>query len=303
MPVTGADNPISPAVVEVALNGGRLREEHPQIPLTPAEVVADAAACFAAGATVAHIHARGPNGEWSADPGWYAEVIGGVRAKAPGMAVSLTSIRPEGEPVERVVRMLDALAADSATRPDALSVNLGHIVAWAPEKAGRRTVHYLNAYVDIIAVLRACRRNDIIPELGMMDLGFVSNAIALAEDGELPVAPWFLVELDSPRFGSGVQAAPATPESYSAVAGALGRCFPSARWAAHGNGEATFAVVETALAAGQHARVGLEDTVAGPDGQPMGNVDQVRWAVGAASRAGRRLATIDETRAIVRGEG
>jgi len=290
-------------VIEVALNGGRSRDEHPGVPLTPAEVAADAVACFAAGATVAHIHARGPDGAWSADPGWYAEAIHGIRTQAPGMIVSLTSIRPEDEPVERVVAMLDALAAQSETRPDAVSINLGHIAVWELVVDGRRTIHYPNAYADIVAVLRACRPHDIIPELGVMDLGFVSNAVALAEDGELPAHPWFLVELDSPRFGSGTQVAPATVESYAAVAGAVDAWFPEARWAAHGSGVGTFAVVGAALARGQHARVGLEDTVVGPDGRPMGNVEQVRWAVEAVERTGRRVATAEETRAIMSAQG
>lgn len=285
-----------PAIIQVALNGGRSRAEHPDVPLTPAEVIADAVACVAVGATVAHIHARGPDGAWSADPAWYVEAIRGIRTRAPGMAVSLTSIRPEGEPVERVIEMLDTLAAEPGTRPDAISVNLGHITVWEPVDGGRRTTHYPNAYEEIVAVLRACRRHDITPELGVMDLGFVSNAVALAEHGELPAAPWFLVELDSPWFGSGTQVAPATVESYAAVAGALGACFPAARWAAHGSGRGTFAVVEAALAAGRHARVGLEDTVVGPDGGAMGNVEQVRWAVDAVGRAGRRLATAHQTR-------
>lgn len=289
-----------PVIIEVALNGNRSRDEHPGVPLTPDEVVPDAIVCVEVGVTVAHIHARGPDGGWSVDAGWYAEAIRGIRAHAPGLVVSLTSIRPGRQPVGRVVETLEALAADPATRPDAISVNLGHMVVWEPIDDGRRTVHYPNAYEDIVAVLRACRRHDITPELGVMDLGFVSNAVALAEDGELPAARWFLVELDSPRFGSGAQAAPATVESYAAVAGALGARFPGATWAAHGSGEGTFAVVEAALTTGQHARVGLEDTVVGPDGQPMGNVEQVRWAVSAVERAGRRVATADETRAITR---
>lgn len=298
--IVGGDSATpDPVVIEVALNGGRTRDEHPDVPLTPGEVAADAVACLAAGATVAHLHARGDDGGWSADPAWYAGAIHAVRTKAPGMIVSLTSIRPEGEPVARVIGMLDALAADAATRPDAISVNLGHIAIWERSDGGRRTVHYPNAYEDVVAVLRRCRRHGIAPELGVMDLGFVSNAVALAEDGELPERPWFLVELDSSRFGSGTQVAPATVESYAAVAGALGSCFPAARWAAHGAAAGTFAVVEAALAAGQHARVGLEDTVVGPDGHPMGNVDQVRWAVDAAGRADRPVVSVDRVRSVL----
>lgn len=288
-----------PAIVEVALNGGRSRAEHPGVPLTSSDVVADAVACFAAGATVAHIHSRDEDGGWTADPGWYAKAIRQIRTRAPGMVVSLTSIRPDGQPVARVVDMLDTLAADLATRPDAISINLGPIVVREQTDGSRRTVHYPNAHDEIVAVLRACRRHDVTPELGVMDLGFVSNAVALDEDDELPTKPWLLVELDSSRFGSGTLVAPATAESYAAVAGALGAAFPAARWAAHGSGQGTFAVSEAALASGQHARLGLEDTVVGPGGEPMGNLDQVRWAVEAATRVGRRAATSAETRAIL----
>lgn len=287
-------------MIQVALNGGRSRHEHPDVPLTPADVVADAAACFRAGAAVAHLHARGRDETASGDEAaWYAEAIRDVRAAAPGMLVSLTSFRPEGVPVERVVSMLDRLAITDGTRPDAITVNLGHIVMWERAEVGRRTAHYPNSYADIVAVLRACRCHGIIPELGVMDLGFVGNAVALAEDGELPANPWFLVEPISPYVGAGTQTAPATVQGYAAVASALRDAFPRAAWAAHGDGRGSFAVTEAALAAGQHARVGLEDTVVGPDGSPMGNVDQVRWAVAAVAKAGRRVATAEETRAIM----
>lgn len=189
--IVGGDSAThDPVVIEVALNGGRGRDEHSDVPLTPGEVAVDAVACLAAGATVAHIHARSIDGRWSADPAWYAEAIGEIRTRAPGMIVSLTSIRPERQPVERVTDMLDQLAADTATRPDAISINLGHIAVWERRDGGWRTVHYPNANEDIVAVLRRCRRHGILPELGIMDLGFVSNAVALAADGELPERPW-----------------------------------------------------------------------------------------------------------------
>ena len=83
-----------------------------------------------------------------------------------------------------------------------------------------------------------------------MDLGFVANAVALRDDGLLPERPWFLIELDSPAYDAGVQVAPSTVANYDALAAPLRQHFPTARWAAHGQGVAGYAVIERALADG-----------------------------------------------------
>jgi hypothetical protein len=55
--------------------------------------------------------------------------------------LGITSIRPDGVPVEAVTDLLAELAADPATTPDLVSINLGHIVVWEPPAGpnGRRT--------------------------------------------------------------------------------------------------------------------------------------------------------------------
>jgi uncharacterized protein (DUF849 family) len=51
--------------MKVCLNRGRGREDHPAVPLTPAELAASAAAAVAAGAEAAHLHPRrADGGEW-----------------------------------------------------------------------------------------------------------------------------------------------------------------------------------------------------------------------------------------------
>jgi len=117
-------------VVEAALNGGRDRAEQPGVPYSPAEVAVEARRCAEAGAAIVHVHARTPDGGWSADAGWYAAAHRLIREQAPGLLVGVTSIRPAGVPVSAILELLADLAADPATRPDLISVNLGHIVAW-----------------------------------------------------------------------------------------------------------------------------------------------------------------------------
>jgi 3-keto-5-aminohexanoate cleavage enzyme len=289
-------------VIEAALNGGRDRTEHEAVPYTAAELAAEAWRCANEGATVFHVHARADGGGWTADPERYAEVVRDLREAVPLALVSITSIRPEGTRVEEILTLLAALASDPATKPDMISINLGHIVTWELVAAGpvrRRTTHYPNAYEDITQILAACSAHGIRPELGVMDLGFVANAAALQDDAVLPERPWFLIELDSPAYVSGIQVAPSTVANYDALVAPLRQHFPAARWAAHGQGVAGYAVVERALVDGAHIRVGFEDAIRLPDGRlARSNAELVRWAVAAAQVADRTPATIEESRLI-----
>jgi 3-keto-5-aminohexanoate cleavage enzyme len=148
--------------------------------------------------------------------------------------------------------------------------------------------------------LTACARLDITPELGVMDLGFVSNAVALQDDGLLPPHPWFLLELDSPGWGAGPQVAPATTANYESLASALRETFSDARWAAHGQQTTGYDVLRRALADGHHLRVGFEDATVLPNGgAPASNADMVAWAVQIAAGAGRPVATPAEARGIM----
>jgi 3-keto-5-aminohexanoate cleavage enzyme len=297
-------------IIEAALNGGRSRDEHPGVPITAVELAVEARRCADAGASVVHVHARGRAGGWTARPAAYQRVVRAIRAAAPEVLISITSLRPQGVAVERVRALLNA---PPDARPDLISVNLGHISAWEVRSSsshrqsgavgsGRETRHFPNSYDDIALLLDACRKAGVIPELGLMDFGFISNAVALREDGLLPQAPWFLLELDSPAFGAGAQVAPATVANFTALSAALREEFPDAPWAAHGAGIATYPVVQRALEEGAHVRVGFEDCLQMSDGTlAQGNADQVAWAVEWAEALGRRPATADEAREVIAG--
>ena len=290
-------------VIEVALNGNRDRAENEAVPYTAAELAAEARRCADEGATLFHVHARADDGGWTADPARYAEVVRSLREAVPRGLATTTSIRPAGVGVEAVLDLLDTLAGDPTTKPDLISVNLGHIVTWEPITNGsvhRRTTHYPNPYEDITRLLAACTTHGIRPELGVMDLGFISNAVTLRDHGVLPARPWFLLELDSPDYGSGVQVAPSTVANYDALSAPLRRHFPVTQWAAHGQGVAGYAVIEQALTDGAHVRVGFEDAIQLPDGRvARSNAELVGWAVAAAKDAGRMPATSEEARVIM----
>ena len=77
--------------IQACLNGARARGFHPRLPLTAAELAADAAACAAAGAVALHIHPRDMNGEETLDPEAVGVAVAAVRRAAPGLHVSVST--------------------------------------------------------------------------------------------------------------------------------------------------------------------------------------------------------------------
>jgi 3-keto-5-aminohexanoate cleavage enzyme len=69
-----------PLMIMVAPNGARLlKDKNPATPVTPAEIAADVLACARAGASMAHIHARAPDGQPSDDVDVYREIVERIR--------------------------------------------------------------------------------------------------------------------------------------------------------------------------------------------------------------------------------
>src|SRR3954463_10100148 len=77
-------------LIEAALNGGRSRDEHPAVPLTPEELAADARACVDAGAQILHFHPRDERGGETLDAGPCANAVLAVREACPGVPVVLS---------------------------------------------------------------------------------------------------------------------------------------------------------------------------------------------------------------------
>jgi len=70
-------------LIQAALNGGRKREEHGAIPVTPQELATSARDCAAAGAGALHFHARAADGRETLAADDVAAAVSAVRAAAP----------------------------------------------------------------------------------------------------------------------------------------------------------------------------------------------------------------------------
>ena len=69
-------------VITAALTGARQgKEANPNIPISPDEIIEEAAGCLSAGATIIHIHARDKDGRPTADPEVFKEIVDGIKKK------------------------------------------------------------------------------------------------------------------------------------------------------------------------------------------------------------------------------
>jgi uncharacterized protein (DUF849 family) len=109
--------------VKACLNGGRGRGEHRALPLTPAELAADAVAVRRAGAFAVHVHPRDAGGEQTLKAAACDAVVTAIRRAVPRLPIGLSTAE-EIDP--------DPFARAAAIRswrqpPDFVSVNLSEL--------------------------------------------------------------------------------------------------------------------------------------------------------------------------------
>ena len=230
-------------MIQCALNGGYDRADHPKVPVTLEEIVADAVACHAAGARSVHVHPRSPTDRTetlAADV--HDAVVAAIREAAPELEISCSTQKDID-----LGGAADRAAAVAAWRspPDVVSLNLAEVGA-----------------VDLGGVLIEC------------GIGIEAGLFTLADADTLLAAPWaaavrrVLVET---IFEHDDRAAVELARAVDSRVAGLGR---PRLW--HGEGRANWAVVDAGLAAGVDVRVGLEDALVGRDGElAPGNANQV----------------------------
>jgi uncharacterized protein (DUF849 family) len=222
-----------PILVQCPLNGGRTRDEHPAVPTTAAELAASAAGAAEAGARSFHVHPRSPDGAESLRPADVSACVTAVREACPGIPVGTTTnvwgVRHGPERLELV------RSWDHATLPDFCSVNL--------EEEGA------------VALIELLLERNVGVEAGLWR---VEDATALLESGLAEHCLRILVEpvTEDP---------PTALQRVAEIESALGDLpVPQLH---HGDGPATWAVLQRALPDGRDVRIGLEDALTLPDGR------------------------------------
>lgn len=83
--------PSSPVYVKACINGARTPDQHPGLPVTPAQLAAAAVQAHRAGAQAVHMHPKTADGRDSLEPDVVAAAVAAVREAAPGLPLGVTT--------------------------------------------------------------------------------------------------------------------------------------------------------------------------------------------------------------------
>ncbi|SHJ23856.1 Uncharacterized conserved protein, DUF849 family [Roseomonas rosea] len=282
-------------ILTVAVTGNITTvQQHPGLPCTPEQIARAAIEGAKAGAAIAHIHVRHPDGRPSMELEHYREVMQRIRDSGTDIIINLTTgpgqrfIPSAGDPSK---------AAPGTTLMHPLK-RVEHIVALKPEIctldlntmfAGSSVV--INTPDNVRIMAQAMREAGSKPELEVFDSGDIHLARALLEDGTLDQPPLFQIVLGI-RYGFDTSL-PTLAYAHSLLPG-------NAIWAAFGIGRWSFPAVAQSWALGGHVRVGLEDNIYYRRGElARDNAQLCERAARIVDDMGGELASAAEARAIL----
>ena len=268
-----------PCIICVAITGSVPRkEDNPAVPITVDEQVESTQAAFEAGATICHAHVRNDDQTTSSDPEKFARLKEGLEKHCPGMIIQFSTGGRSGAGQERGGML--------PLRPDMASLTVGS------NNFPTRVYENPPDLVDWLASEMIAY--DIKPEIEAFDLSHIFQAAKMQEDGRLK-GPAYV------QFVMGVKnAMPVDREVFDFYLRTMQRLLPNSEWCAAGIARHQIEVNEWCVAAGGHARTGLEDNIRmNRETLAPSNAALVERVVELCERYERPVATTAEARAIL----
>lgn len=241
--------PSSPKIyVKACINGARTPDQHPNLPVTPEQLAAEAVAAHGAGARAVHMHPKSADGVDSLLAGEVDAAVSAVREALPGLPLGVTTgywALPDAQQRLRAVESWSVL-------PDFASLNWHE--PGSPDLAKLLLSRGLGVEVGIFhaEAAKSWATSDVAPHC-------LRVMIELGADGDT-----------------------ATADELLAMVAAAGSPAPILL---HGLDESCWPLLEHAGVKGVQTRIGMEDTLRLPDGSTAsGNAALVSAAVELLSR-------------------
>ncbi len=258
------------AFVMAAPNGARRsKADHPNLPLSPAELAEEAVRCRDAGAAALHMHVRDDDGAHSLSPDLYRAAIDTVRQSVgDGLVLQITT-----EAVGRFTSQ-EQMETVRAVKPEAVSVALRELLpggeADGPVRDFFAWMHSAGIWAQVI----------------LYDHADVERFLELELSGLFAARhPSVLLVLG--RYTPGQRS---EPSDLDPLLDALAPLRPSVIWSVCAFGPKENACIARAFAEGGHGRVGFENNLYLPDGRLADHTsDLVALAAAAARDAGQSV--------------
>jgi 3,5-dioxohexanoate:acetyl-CoA acetone transferase len=277
----------------------------PHLPITPAEIAANAIGAAEAGAAIVHLHARDPEtGRPTPDPAVFERFLPEIAA-ASDVVINITTGGGHGMTVD------ERTFAARTFQPELCSLNMGSMNfglfpaldrmkefrhEWERQylEASRDFI-FRNTYADIEEIVTTLGANGTRFEFECYDVGHLYNLAHFLERGVVK-PPLFVQTIFGILGGIGPEI-----EDLLHMRRTADRLFGDQyHWSVLGAGRNQMAIAAQAAAMGGNVRVGMEDSLwIGPGQLARSNAEQVAKVRQIVEGLGVAIATPDEAREIL----
>ncbi|WP_088284001.1 3-keto-5-aminohexanoate cleavage protein [Ideonella sp. A 288] len=278
------------AILTCALTGVLTNPSQHPVPVTPAQMAAEARDAFNAGASIMHVHLRMQDEGMGHLPSWDPDVaeavVGAIRDACPGVVINLTTGvvgKDISGPAACIRRVRPEIAACNAGSLNYLKIKDDGRWAWPP-------MVFDNPVAKVQAMLAVMAETGTHPEFECFDVGIVRSVGMYLKAGMVTGTPEY-------NFVMGVASGmPCDIDLLNLLPRYLA---PGAVWQATLIGRSEIWPVHQRVAElGGMLRTGLEDTFYLPGGERAGgNGVLVEALADCARRAGRAIASPADARA------
>ena len=283
------------AILTCALTGVLTDPAQHPVPVTPAQMAAEARDAFNAGASVMHVHVRqqgvgmGHLPSW--DPDVMEEVVGAIREACPGVIINLTTGvvgKDISGPLDCIRRIKPEIAACNAGSLNYLKIKDNGQWAWPPMVFDNPVAKVQ----QFLVVMAECGTH---PEFECFDVGIVRSVTMYLKAGMLKPG------MGRAEYTLVMGVASGMPCDADLLALLPRYMAPDSIWQSTLIGRAEIWPVHQKTAdMGGMLRTGLEDTFYLPNGErASGNGALITELATCAQRAGRAIASPDEARALL----
>lgn len=280
------------AILTCALTGVLTNPKQHPVPVTPAQMAAEARDAFNAGASVMHVHVRNQDEGMGHLPSWDPEVMASVtdaiREACPGVIINLTTGvvgKDISGPLACIRRVKPEIAACNAGSLNYLKIKEDGQWAWPP-MVFDNPVAKVQQFLDVMA---ECGTH---PEFECFDVGIVRSVGMYIKAGMLKP------EMGRAEYNLVMGVASGMPCDADLLALLPQWMAPNSVWQATLIGRSEIWPVHQKTAnLGGMLRTGLEDTFYLPNGErASGNGALIAELAQCARRAGREIASPQEAR-------
>jgi uncharacterized protein (DUF849 family) len=285
----------SEVIISCAITGsGDTAKKHPKLPITPKHRAVAAIEAAKAGAAIAHMHVREPDGKPSRNLKYYKEVSDRIRSSDTDVIINFTTgmggdfevgegkdpLNPVG-PNTDMIHALDRLEHIEELLPEICTLDCGSL------NFGDTNTLFVHTPIQLRAAAKKMQELGVKPEMEAFEMGHLWFANQLYKEGLIDGPPMYQICLGIP-WG-----APADTSSMKVMADMVPQ---EGIWAGFGIGKNQMPMAAQAVILGGNVRVGLEDNLYLEKGVFASNAQLVEKASRIIEDLGAKILTPQQTR-------